>query len=53
VESFNRDQLTSRKAELQAALQQLADEYQRLTGAIQLIDTLISELDEPETENIK
>lgn len=50
---FDRDELTKRKAELQTALQNIADEYQRLLGAIQLIDTLVSELDEAEPENNK
>jgi hypothetical protein len=45
--SLTRDDLETRKAALETALQQAADEYQRLIGAIQLIVTLISEMDDP------
>lgn len=43
--AFTRDDLISRKAEIQKAMQEVADEFQRLTGASQLCDALIAELD--------
>lgn len=46
MSSLTRDDLIKRKAEIQTALQQVADEYQRLLGANQLIDALVSEMDE-------
>lgn len=47
---LDKDKLLERRAELETARQQVADEFQRLTGAIQLIDALVSELDDSEQE---
>lgn len=43
---MDKDKLLERRAELEAARQQVADEFQRLTGAIQLIDALMAEMDD-------
>lgn len=47
---LDREKLLARRAELEEARQQVADEYQRLTGAIQLCDALVSELDDADKE---
>lgn len=47
---MDKEKLLERRAELEAARQQVADEFQRLTGAIQFIDALIAELEEPVQE---
>lgn len=41
---MGKDKLLERRAELETARQQVADEFQRLTGAIQLIDALLAEI---------
>lgn len=46
MQSLNRKDLEARKADLQTALQQVTEEYHQLIGAIRLIETLVSELDE-------
>lgn len=43
---MDKDKLLERRAELEAARQQVADEFQRLTGAIQLIDALVAEFED-------
>lgn len=45
--SFDRQALLDRKVELEMSLQKVRDEFQRLAGAIQLIDAFIAELDAP------
>jgi hypothetical protein len=46
--TFDRDALLSRKAEIEKAMQEVANEFQRLIGAAQLCDALIAELDASE-----
>lgn len=48
MEAFDRDALLARRAELVQMQQDAANEFQRLTGAIQLCDALLAELDRPE-----
>jgi hypothetical protein len=51
VGSFSRTELESRKADLERSAIELQNEYQRMLGAIQVVDALINELKERETEN--
>lgn len=49
---LDKEKLLERRAELETARQQVADEFQRLQGAIQLIDALIAEIDEQPKQEI-
>ncbi len=49
---MDKEKLLERRAELETARQQVADEFQRLTGAIQLIDALLSEMDDAKKQEI-
>ena len=49
---MDKERLLERRAELDAARQQVADEFQRLTGAIQLIDALVAEIDDAAQQEI-
>jgi len=55
MQSLTHEDLQKRKAELQTALQQVLEEAQRLSGAIQLCDALITEMDaqDDNKENMK
>lgn len=41
---YTREMILERKAQLEQALQELSNEYQRLAGAIQLCDSMLAEL---------
>jgi hypothetical protein len=43
--------LQERKAQLETAMQEARDEFQRLAGAIQLCDALIAELEDAHDES--
>lgn len=48
--SYDRQMLLTRKVVLETALQEARDEFQRIAGAIQFVDTLVAELDAPEKQ---
>ena len=47
---YTKEMILERKESLEQALQGLADEYQRLIGAIQLCDAMLAEMDSQESK---
>ncbi|MCZ2155733.1 MAG: hypothetical protein LC114_17850 [Bryobacterales bacterium] len=53
MDNLTREQLLAYKEEVESARQNIADEFQRLTGAIQFIDAVLADMDARQAETEK